>query len=1132
MNPNDDAISLPTGSPAGKQTPALLANFVESAWDAIIAFDSRGQIEFWNPAAERMFGWKAHEALGKTSGELFWPVTTPGDQDDQKQWKMEMERGEFIRREQRTYRKDGSSFWVEYTNRAIFDQGGKAAGYVAVYHDISEHKRIEQALRENEERFRSMADVAPVMIWISGVDKLCTWFNQSWLNFVGRPLERELGSGWTENIHLDDFDRCLQTYNTAFDSRQPFSMVYRLKRWDGEYRWLLDNGVPSYGSSNEFTGYMGSCIDITEHKETEESLRAKTEEFETLLQVSPIAFFVAHDPECKRITGNPAGYQLVKLPEKGDKNISKSAPVEEQPGYRVFRDGIELASEDLPMQMAARLGIEVLQESLELRFEDASKKYIFAYARPLIDENGKSRGAIASMLDITERKLVEEKLRESEERYRTLFASMFEGFVLNEIILDEDGNPCDLRFLAANPAYEKQTGHKAGSIIGRTFSELYPDSRPEPVWLERYGQVVKTGEPVHFEAYFGQLERWFDVSAFKVGAYRFGTVFTDITERKQIEEQLERSSQKLSDTLASIQDDFYVLDRDWNFVYASRLFTAKVGKEPEDFVGNNIWKMFPKHVGTILEENFRAAMDKREVRRFEVGGKYTPAWYRMTAFPSAEGITVLGTDITERKHLEGEIEALARFPGENPNPVLRIHHDGVIAFANAASDNLLQFLNRAVGERLPEPEHKLILQTLESRLAIEQEVDCAGIIYSLFYTPIADSGYVNIYGRDITERKRADEALCESEERFRTLANTVPSIVWTAAPDGRILFTNEFWHKYTGSGDEEAGRNWTAFLNLDDRERSALAWKHATQTVTDYLIETRIRRHDGQYRWFQARALPVRDEVGNVTAWYGVAMDIHDRIEAVHALRESQQQLQFLNQTLELKVNAQTAEVRRLASNLTKAEQRERHRIAHILHEDLQQRLYAVKMQLAFLVDRFKNVNPTMELEFAKTNQQLDQILALTRNLTVELSPPILRDEGLTQALNWLASMMREQHGLQIEIEAEDSFAIPNKDIQVLLFACVRELLFNVVKHAGVNRAVVTLQRSNGFLIIEVCDEGKGFDIAELKVNTIDKVYDENSQWSFGLPTLRHQLGLLGGQMDIHSEPDAGTRITVTVPYS
>lgn len=123
-------------------------------------------------------------------------------------------------------------------------------------------------------------------------------------------------------------------------------------------------------------------------------------------------------------------------------------------------------------------------------------------------------------------------------------------------------------------------------------------------------------------------------------------------ERARTEEALARSNQKIFEILSSITDDFYVLDRNWRFVYANKQFTGRIGKLPEDFIGNNIWEMFPKHVGTILYENFHASMDRGEKRRFEVIGQYTDACYSMTSFPSTEGITVIGTDITERKRAE------------------------------------------------------------------------------------------------------------------------------------------------------------------------------------------------------------------------------------------------------------------------------------------------------------------------------------------------------------------------------------------------------------------------------------------------------------------------------------------------
>lgn len=120
-----------------------------------------------------------------------------------------------------------------------------------------------------EEQFRIMADTAPVMIWISGVDKLCYFFNAGWLRFTGRTQEEEYGNGWAEGVHPDDLERCLEIYVGSFDARAEFKMEYRLKRHDGQYRWLLDHGVSRYAPDGAFAGYIGSCIDITELKEDE-----------------------------------------------------------------------------------------------------------------------------------------------------------------------------------------------------------------------------------------------------------------------------------------------------------------------------------------------------------------------------------------------------------------------------------------------------------------------------------------------------------------------------------------------------------------------------------------------------------------------------------------------------------------------------------------------------------------------------------------------------------------------------------------------------------------------------------------------------------------------------------------------
>ena len=138
--------------------------------------------------------------------------------------------------------------------------------------DITDLKGAQRTLRESEERFRLVANTAPVMIWMSGIDKLCTYFNDPWLEFTGRSLEAEIGNGWAEGVHSEDLARCMDTYNQAFDQRQPFHMEYRLRRHDGECRWISDSGVPRFNADGSFAGYIGSAIDVTIHKAAEEAL--------------------------------------------------------------------------------------------------------------------------------------------------------------------------------------------------------------------------------------------------------------------------------------------------------------------------------------------------------------------------------------------------------------------------------------------------------------------------------------------------------------------------------------------------------------------------------------------------------------------------------------------------------------------------------------------------------------------------------------------------------------------------------------------------------------------------------------------------------------------------------------------
>lgn len=269
----------------------------------LISFvDSEQRYRFNNRAYQEWFGHPAAEVYGKhlweVLGESAYQVVRP--------YVEQVLAGKQVTFESQVPYQDGGTRYINAIYVPQFNKEGTIEGYAALITDISERQaalrdvcdelrlrnQAEAALRESEARFRQMADTAPVLIWMSGTDKLCNYFNKPWLDFTGRTLEQEMGNGWAEGVHPDDFQRCLDTYINSFDARQNFKMEYRLRRNDGEHRWLLDTGVPRFAPTGEFLGYIGSCVDIHDRNLAEETLRDSEERYRILTEVSPQAIWM------------------------------------------------------------------------------------------------------------------------------------------------------------------------------------------------------------------------------------------------------------------------------------------------------------------------------------------------------------------------------------------------------------------------------------------------------------------------------------------------------------------------------------------------------------------------------------------------------------------------------------------------------------------------------------------------------------------------------------------------------------------------------------------------------------------------------------------------------------------------
>src|SRR2546423_322032 len=261
---------------------------------------------------------------------------------------------------------------------------------------IEERTSGETELRESESRFQIVANAAPVLIWMSGVDKLCTFFNKPWLEFTGRSLEQELGNGWAEGVHPDDMQRCLKIYVEAFDARKAFAMQYRLRRNDGEYRWISDNGVPRYDAQGNFGGYIGSCLDVTELMNKEQALREFEERVVLAAEAAHLGVWEM-DTATDELWMSDSARSLFQFDSETRVN------------HALIQDRVH--PEDRALRDSAVKGAIETRGEYEIEYRvllpDGTLRWVGARGRCVTGENGKGARLIGVSIDITPRKLAE-----------------------------------------------------------------------------------------------------------------------------------------------------------------------------------------------------------------------------------------------------------------------------------------------------------------------------------------------------------------------------------------------------------------------------------------------------------------------------------------------------------------------------------------------------------------------------------------------------------------------------------------------------------------------------------------------------------------------------------------------------
>lgn len=592
---------------------------------------------------------------------------------------------------------------------------------------ISQDKRLataEKSLRESDARFCVTADLAPALIWTSGPDKRCTWFNRLWLEFTGRTMEQELGNGWANGVHPDDVARCSETYEKAFQARVPFAMEHRLQRQDGDWRWVFHRGIPMEGSGKDFVGFIGSCIDITEKKHAEGALKQSEERYRTLFNTLLEGFCIIemiYDADGRPVDFcfleiNPAFETQTGLRDAQGKRMRELAPDHEAHWFEIFGN-IALTGEPARFIHEAR-ALNRWYEVSAFRFGDAQ-----------------SRKVAILFNDITESKRASEALRLSEKREReraTELAAILDAVPMPVFIAEDP----DCLHIAGNRAADELLRNPRGAEASLTAPE---EVRPRHFKAVKDGRTLADHElPCQLAARGFPIQNFEFSLAFDDGTTRdmlaYATpvlnedgqprgaihVLVDITSRNQAE--LVRS--RLAAIVESSGDAIIGRTLDGTITEWNKGAETMLGYTAEETVGRPVLMLIPSDRVDelrLMQEQIQRGEAVQPFETIRIRKDRKPVDVMIQVSPIRDragnivGASSILRDITERKLLEKEVLEISE---REQSRIGQDLHDGLCQHLAA-----IEFRLRGLKQNLEGKSIKQAEETTELARLVRQAID-------------------------------------------------------------------------------------------------------------------------------------------------------------------------------------------------------------------------------------------------------------------------------------------------------------------------------------------------------------------------------------------------------------------------
>jgi PAS domain S-box-containing protein len=1114
------------------------------------AIDPTVPATYMSPQMETLTGYTAEECM--TDPDMLERLLHPDDRDRMMAAHHHtLETGEPLRAEYRVVGKDGRVAWVLDEAVVVTDADGEPAYLQGAMLDVTARRAAEAALRETEDRFRTMADSAPVLIWMCHGDGAPAFFNQGWLAFVGRTLEEELALTF-EGVHPDDVEDTHRVFDDAVAGQSGYETEYRLLRHDGQWRWVVERAAPRFLSDGTFAGLTGVTVDITERRQAEEERLISEERFRGSFAASSIGMALVA-PSGEWLQVNPAlctilGYDEDELLATTFQNITHPDDL----------DG------DLDLVAQALEGT-VPHYTLEKRYLHKDGHVVWALLSVSLvrDGSGSPLHFVSQIQDITERKRVEHALVETSETLRQLIANS----PLPVVAFDRDG-----RVTLWNPAAEETFGWSEEEAVGNLHRLVPPHDEAafaRALELNRKGRswrnvevqrLHKDGTLIEVSASSAPIR---DADGEVVGMV---SVLADVTKRKRAQEALRASEERFRTTFENAAIGMAVTNRDGAFLMVNHAMCSIVGYTEEELLATTFAAItHPDDLVANLVPLREMYEGKRDTFSFEkryVHKDGHPVWVRIDSaiVRPGDGETPVAItqiqDITEgREAAEQLARAEERYRTLVEQLPLAIYVDKLDEHSSAIymSPQIEAILGYSVEEWLADP---LLLERIlhpDDRERVMAEVrgmlDRSEPLMSE-YRLIAKDGrtvwirdadvairdedgqplYAQGYMLDVTEQKATEERLREAEENFRTLVEQLPAVVYTCepGPDGRWLYVSPRVEAVLGLSPDEwlSGRPLSTHMHPEDRERVNREEDEDLARGDSVFSEYRFVRPDGRTVWLQDQAAVVRDAAGEPRHLRGFMLDVTEGKLAQEALVAARAELQEQNERLR--------ELDRLKDEFVALVSHELRTPLTSIHGYLDLVLEGEAGELTDDQERFLGV---VNRNAVRLQRLVGDLLFVAQveagRLQLHEGPVDL--PALAAECVEAASPVAAEKGVRLECTSAElpTFTADRSRLGQLL----DNLVSNAIKFTPEGGLVqVRVAAGSGSAVIEVADSGMGIPEEEQQhlfqrfFRTEDATRQAIQGTGLGLAITKAIAEGHGGHVSVESTPGAGTTFRVEIP--